>query len=175
VSKNIVKPVFVSKDWRHRIRIKNSKIFNIKFKDNYSIHWGDLIHEIMASINVKSDLDTVLTKFNIKPLYGLSTHKEISLQITRIMNHKLVEHLFKPNLKTFSETSILNLDGSTHRPDRVIVHDNHRASLIDYKTGKEKKSHYEQMDQYESILLDLGYKKIEKYLIYLTTGAVKKI
>ena len=174
VSKHIIKPVFISKDWRHRIRIKNSKVFNIKFKDNYSIHWGDLIHEIMASINVKSDLDGVLIKFNIKPLYGLSTYKEISSQITRIMNHKTVEHLFKPNIKTFLETSILDLDGATYRPDRVVVHDNHRASLIDYKTGKEKKSHYEQMDQYESILLDLGYKKVEKYLIYLTTGTVKK-
>jgi len=91
------------------------------------------------------------------------------------MNNKKVKHLFQPNLNTFLETSILDVDGSIYRPDRVIVHDNDTASLIDYKTGKEKKSHFEQMDQYETILIDLGYEKIEKYLIYLTTGTVKQI
>ena len=175
ISKNIIKPVFISKDWRHRIRIKNSKVFNVEFKDKYSIHWGDLIHEIMAAIKSKSDIDSVLEYFSIKKQYGISTFNNINLQITRIMNNKKVKHLFQPNLNTFLETSILDVDGSIYRPDRVIVHDNDTASLIDYKTGKEKKSHFEQMDQYKTILIDLGYEKIEKYLIYLTTGTVKQI
>ena len=93
ISKNIIKPVFISKDWRHRIRIKNSKVFNVKFKDKYSIHWGDLIHEIMAAIKSKSDIDSVLEYFSIKKQYGISTFNNMNLQITRIMNNKKVKHL----------------------------------------------------------------------------------
>ena len=134
-----------------------------------------MIHEIIALIRTKSDIDNVLKNLNIKQQYGTLIFQDIRLQITRIINHKALVHLFQPNLKTFSETSILAPEGSIYRPDRVIEHSSDLASLIDYKTGKEERSHFQQMNRYEDILLDLGYAKVEKYLVYLATGNVKKI
>jgi len=171
---NIIKSCFMSESWRERIRIKKTNIFNKKLKDNYSVHWGNLIHDIMALINTNEDLDIVLEKLNIKKNYTHKIYERIRLEITRIINHPTVQHLFVPGLNIFLETSILSLDGTVYRPDRVVV-DNHMASLIDYKTGQEKKSDYKQMEKYEAILIQLGYKKIDKYLIYLTKGDVKKI
>ena len=174
LSQNIIKSCFISESWRERIRIKKTNVFNKNFKDNYSIHWGNLIHDIMALIKSKDDLDIVLEKFNIKKNYNDKIYERIRSEITRIINHPTVQHLFLSGLNIFLETNILSLDGTVYRPDRVVV-DNHMASLIDYKTGQEKKIDYQQMETYESILTQLGYKKIDKYLIYLTTGDVKKI
>ena len=78
-------------------------------------------------------------------------------------------------MNTFSETTILNIDGATYRPDRVVEHTKTEASLIDYKTGEKKKSDIDQMKRYESILLQLGYKTIHKYLIYFLTKEIKKL
>ena len=75
-------------------------------------------------------------------------------------------------LNTFLETSIITCDGSIYRPDRVVEHSKTVASLIDYKTGEKNKSHINQLNKYEDILLQLGYDKINKYLVYLSSGEI---
>ncbi len=173
--KNIEKSFFISHNWRRRIRIKRKKYFNKLLKKKYSINWGDLVHDIMARIRTKDDIEIILDKMQIEEKYGSQTLRRIHSEIERIITDKKVEHLFNENLKMFSENSILSLSGDVYRPDRVIIHKGNLVSLIDYKTGEEHKSHQHQIEKYESILLQLGYKKINKYLIYLTTGIIKKI
>ena len=175
IIKNIKQSALISEEWRRRIRIRRNHVFNKNLKQKYSIYWGDLIHEIMAGINIEKDIETRIKKLNVETKYNSNVYKRIKKEITRIINDKRITHLFKPNLKVFSEHTILSEDGTLHRPDRVILHSNHSASLIDYKTGIEKQAHYNQMDKYETVLLKLGYKKINKYLIYLTTGNIKEL
>ena len=172
---NIDTSEFISNSWRSRIRIKRKKYFNKILKQKYSINWGDLIHEIMADINSKDDINFVLKKMLIKKKYGTSNFNRMKLEIERIVSDVRISHLFNKKLSTFSEKSILSTDGTVYRPDRVIDHKNHFATLIDYKTGDELNSHIYQMEKYESILYQIGFKKIDKYLIYLTTGKIKKL
>ena len=173
--KTIAKSSFISQNWRDRIRIKEKRGFNKSLKQKYSISWGDLIHEIMAGVNTASDIEIMLNKLNIITMHGTKTFNRIKKEIEKIINDKQVAHLFKSDLEVFSEYNILNIDGSIYRPDRVIVHTEEEASLIDYKTGKEETRHKGQMKKYEEILLHMGYKKINKYLIYLTTGDIYKL
>ena len=133
------------------------------------------MHEIMENIEQKEDIMLVLSSMKIAEKHGQKTADRIYLQITRIITNKRVAHLFNSNLKVFSETNILSPDGQVYRPDRVVISDSNTANLIDYKTGKEKKSDYHQMSEYENILLQLGYTRIKKYLIYLTTGDIKEL
>ena len=173
--KTIEKSGFISQNWRDRIRIKEKRGFNKSLKQKYSISWGDLIHEIMAGVNTTSDIEVMLNKLNIITTHGTKTFKRIKKEIEKIINDPQIAHLFKTGLDVFSEYNILNTDGSIYRPDRVVVHSEKEASLIDYKTGKEEKKHKVQMKKYEEILLNMGYKKINKYLIYLTTGDIYKL
>ena len=141
-------------------------------KQNYAIVWGDLIHEIMAGVRVIDDVDIMLNKLNVARYYGQNVCKKIKKQITNIINNKMISHLYKKDLKVFSETSILSKDGEIHRPDRVVVHSKNEASLIDYKTGKIDDSHKHQMKKYHNLLVQLGFIKVNKYIIYLTTGQI---
>jgi ATP-dependent helicase/nuclease subunit A len=46
------------------------------------------------------------------------------------------------------------------------------AIIIDYKTGKEEPKHADQVNHYASVLEDLGYSTIHKYLFYLNEKRV---
>ena len=175
-TQSLFKPsVFISEDWRNRIKIKETKGFNKSLQKNYSIVWGNLIHQIMAGVNTEKDIETMLIRLNIMKRYGVNIFNKIKKEITHIITNKKVQHLFQTQLKTFSEVSILNLDGDIYRPDRVVIHADREASLVDYKTGRQKLSDQAQMKKYESVLLELGYKKINKYLIYFSNSEIKKL
>ena len=118
-----------SSEWRERLRIRKKRGFNKSLKQRFSIVWGDLIHEIMASINTIKDLEPALEKMNIKRKYGLSTYNKIKIEISSIINDIKIKHLFNLELNTFLETSIITCDGSIYRPDRVVEHSKTVASF----------------------------------------------
>ncbi len=165
----------VSIGWRNRLRIRKNHVINKNVKQKYSIVWGDLIHKIMAGINTKDDIDKMLDHLEVETKYSLEIYNKIKNQILRIINSDKISHLFQVKLKIYSETSILSEDGQIYRPDRVVVNNNIEASLIDYKTGKKHASHKQQMHKYEEVLIKLKFKKVHKYIVYLTDGDIIEV
>ena len=158
-----------------KINIPPNHVINKNVKQKYSIVWGDLIHKIMAGINTKDDIDTMLIQLEVETKYSLKIYNTIKNQILRIINSDKISQLFQDKLKVYSETSILSEDGQIYRPDRVVVNNNMEASLIDYKTGKKYDSHREQMRKYEEVLIKLKFKKVHKYIVYLTDGDIIEV
>jgi ATP-dependent exoDNAse (exonuclease V) beta subunit len=60
------------------------------------------------------------------------------------------------------------------RPDRVIIKNN-QAIVIDYKTGEMKKTDHEQVQNYCSILRQMGYKPVKGYLLYTQDIQIVKV
>ena len=119
--------------------------------------------------------EMILESLNVKNTHGIEIYQKIKNQIEFIIQDDQIKDLFMNNKEIFLETSILCSDGKIYRPDRVVVHDINHASLIDYKTGKEDKEHVKQIKKYEDVLFQLGYKKIQGYIVYLSTGEIKKV
>ena len=65
------------------------------------------------------------------------------------------------------ETDILCPDGTTFRPDRVILKEG-KTLVIDYKTGVEKEKHRIQLSNYKNILSQMGFSNIQGLLVYLS-------
>ena len=66
-------------------------------------------------------------------------------------------------------------DGSTYIPDRLLFSEG-KTVVVDYKTGNPDSSHILQIKNYASVLKQMGYDNIEKYLIYTKSeNLVKKI
>jgi RecB family exonuclease len=57
-------------------------------------------------------------------------------------------------------------DGSTLRPDRLCISSKDEVVIIDYKTGAALPKHHEQLQQYKSTLMEMGYQFVEGYLVY---------
>ena len=59
-------------------------------------------------------------------------------------------------------------NGDSYIPDRLLFSD-HRTVVIDYKTGDMFNNHKDQITNYASILSQMGYTNIEKYLVYTSS------
>jgi CRISPR/Cas system-associated exonuclease Cas4 (RecB family) len=76
--------------------------------------------------------------------------------------------------RVITECNILRPDGKIIRPDRVFVKNN-KAIVVDYKTGKQKDEHIKQVNKYALTLEQMGYKPVEKYLLYVEEPNLIKI
>ena len=62
--------------------------------------------------------------------------------------------------------NIADTDGKVYRPDRIAIRDN-EVLVVDYKTGKEKTSHHNQIEKYAELLRHMGFEKISCKVIYI--------
>ena len=165
----------VSESWRPRVKIKKRHTVNKITKNKFSIVWGELVHDIMSKINSAQDIKTVLSEYKIEANYGNSSYNKLLQQIRSIFANEIISNIFDKSLEIYSESEILDPSGKIYRPDKVLVHKNNEVSLIDYKTGGEKNSHVKQMSNYEAVLVKMGYIKINKLLVYVSSGKIKQL
>lgn len=83
---------------------------------------------------------------------------------------------FDKSKPTLNEISIIDKDGASHRPDRIIIDDKTlSATVIDFKFGKRREAYNEQVANYCSLLKETGYKNVEGYLWFPALQAVFKV
>ncbi len=79
----------------------------------------------------------------------------------------------------FNETSVIDINGETHRPDRVIV-DGKKAVIVDYKFGhfygeyaeNQRESYKSQIREYAALYRQAGYEDVSCYLWYVMSDKV---
>ena len=57
----------------------------------------------MADINVQSDVGEGIDKYMKKGLLSADGFSQINIQINNVLNHPQIKHLFKSDVKVFSE------------------------------------------------------------------------
>ena len=163
-------------DWREIISIKNSALesFDIDKSKNKKDQ-GKLLHKILADIHYIEDKNVVLESY-----YSLSEYKNQSFSKIKntINNFFLSEDIlryFDHNWIVKTEKEILMPSGKTYIPDRLLFHKkSDEVVVIDYKTGKAKKEHENQILNYARALSNMGYNNIKKVLIYVNKENIIK-
>jgi hypothetical protein len=117
---------------------------------------GDAIHDFLAGFSGLSNLEN-----QIKGL-----EEDFQLVLNDIFSVPAIKELFVDDELLFVETDILCPDGTTFRPDRVILKNGHPV-VIDFKTGIEKENHRKQIMNYKNILTQMGYENVQGVLLYL--------
>ena len=92
-------------------------------------------------------------------------------KINELINNPEIKKYFEEGLNIKCEQEILTRDGKIFRPDRVIFF-NDKTVVIDYKTGTQEELHKKQISQYAGLLEEIGYKNIEKKLIYIEENEI---
>tara|TARA_B110001450_G_scaffold39914_1_gene35778 strand:+ start:238 stop:3405 length:3168 start_codon:yes stop_codon:yes gene_type:complete len=131
-----------------------------------AIEKGNLMHLILSKIICKNDIDIVCNQFVIK---GIITEQEklaIKPVLLKLINDSEMTVYFKEGLKVFNERAIVTSKGKTLIPDRIVFEDN-KATVIDYKTGAFEIKHEQQINNYASVLIEMGYDINRKILVYL--------
>ncbi|MBT7621684.1 MAG: UvrD-helicase domain-containing protein [Lentimicrobiaceae bacterium] len=167
ISNGLILNKFVSEDWTKLISVAPSE--NIKsdlISSKSSRAYGKLIHRILASIYYEYDLYTTFANISDSEILSTSEIDIIKDLVSRVIAHPELKRYFQEDLIIKNETEILLEDGTTVRPDKVVI-DKDKLTIIDYKTGEEKNEDILQIKGYKKVFQNLNYKDIEAKLVYL--------
>jgi ATP-dependent exoDNAse (exonuclease V) beta subunit len=101
---------------------------------------------------------------------GLITFNQKSLvykTIQEIVNHSELSVCFEEGNEVLNEQTIIQKEGKTIKPDRMILTENKDVYLLDYKTGTHNPKYQLQLENYQKAIELIGYKVIKKALIYI--------
>lgn len=171
---------FPTHSWRHKITVRRRSPELWKLVDTERIRKvekGVLMHSILSEIKTTADIDqAVENKYwegQISRQEMIKIREDIHALMKLEYSRGKVSDWFHPHLKIMNEKTIIT-EGQEFRPDKVIV-DKEKVIIIEYKTGLKEKEHKLQMEKYSTLLENMGYKKIEKYVLYLQTGVIEEL
>ncbi len=127
---------------------------------------GILIHNIMAGIKTEADVESAISRAIIEGLIEENEKESLKADISKIISSPEISPFFDKHKKIINEKEIILANGQLLRPDRIVV-DTGETAVIDYKTGKQDNKHKDQVENYANALSEMGYKNLNKYLIYL--------
>jgi ATP-dependent exoDNAse (exonuclease V) beta subunit len=164
---NIFLDRMVSNDWKKNISIRyKAPEFWDSDDPEKNKNWGKLIHYVLAEISDRKDVENVLDRLLSEGVINDDNVSQIREKSLAVVNHEELSGFFNAESKILNESEIIDRNGDTHRPDRMIL-DGKKAVIIDYKTGAEMEYHKGQINGYAELLAELGYVEFVKYLVYI--------
>jgi ATP-dependent exoDNAse (exonuclease V) beta subunit len=136
-------------------------------KQQKAIEFGNIIHEILAFVKTKNDIDLAITKAIENGLIVSSQREEVLATIYEIVNHKELSDYFFEEHKVMNEQTIIQKHGNIVKPDRMSISKDKKVFLLDYKTGQHLPKHKTQLENYQKSIEDMGFKVEKKSLIYI--------
>ena len=136
-------------------------------KQQKAIEFGNIIHEILAFVETKNDIDLAITKAIENGLIISNQKEEVLVTISQIVNHSELEDYFSSENKIMNEQTIIQKQGNIVKPDRMSISKDKKVFLLDYKTGQHLPKHKTQLENYQKTIEDMGYKVAKKSLIYI--------
>jgi hypothetical protein len=119
----------------------------------------------MSKIKSKQDLDRVLNDFYENGTINTTLKEKYRQIIIEILNHEKLSDYYKPDLKSYNEKDIILKNSDPIRADRIVFDSASQVTIIDYKTGNVKKDDYSQINNYEKVITEMGYKVKNKIIV----------
>lgn len=172
-SSNVV-PVCASSDWREKLKIsfESGELSEGQFSGN-ARQMGSLCHRVLAEMESEHDLNEVLAHFESSGIANAEVTPLLRAQVEQLLELPEARKWFQHPEHTLSEHPVLLPDGSTLRPDKVILKDNH-ATIVDFKTGSFRPEHEKQLTQYGAVLNQMGY-HCTLHLAYLDPAEIRTV
>ncbi len=132
-----------------------------------AIEYGNLIHEILSFVKTKNDVDIAITKSIENGLITFGQKETVFNTIREIVNHSELEICFAEGNEVLNEQTIIQKEGKTVKPDRMVLTKNKEVLLLDYKTGTHNVKYQQQLEDYRDAIEKMGYKVVKKALVYV--------
>jgi ATP-dependent exoDNAse (exonuclease V) beta subunit len=132
-----------------------------------AIEFGNVIHEILSFIATKKDVELAINKAIENGLITILQKDIVYNAIIEIVNHQdLVEHFAEGN-EVLNEKTIIQKEGGTVKPDRIVINKAKEVFLLDYKTGLPNPKYKYQLENYQMAIEKMGFKVLKKALVYI--------
>ncbi len=150
---------------------------NIKIAQRESVMWGthqqeaieygNVVHEILSFVKTKADVDLAIAKAIESGLITFNQKDLVFNTIQEIVNHPELSISFEEGNEVLNEQTIIQKEGKTIKPDRMVFAKNKEVFLLDYKTGTHNPKYQLQLETYQKAIELMGYKVVKKSLIYI--------
>ncbi len=165
-------------NWKEKISIHTNAPDFFLSKIKYigeAINYGNIMHDILAQIRKPEEAQEVLEQFYTEGKIDITLKMKIATHLEKIFSNPTVRDWFSDKWIVKTEESILMQDGTTKRPDRVLISDQ-EIVVIDYKFGERHTDHIDQVKEYMRLISEIEVdKKITGYLYYANENRILKI
>lgn len=159
---------FISTTWRNRdIKIAAASSLLWNEEKTGLVQYGNLVHELMAQVYSEDDVAELLNMYVNQGIISAIQKAKLSKLIRHLIHHPALKTYYQQGLTVLNEREILTADGRVAIPDRIVINDEQKATIIDYKTGKPDNRYHHQIDSYAQAVEQLGYSVEKKLLVYL--------
>ncbi|MFA9189374.1 UvrD-helicase domain-containing protein [Flavobacterium sp. FBOR7N2.3] len=132
-----------------------------------SIEYGNIIHEILSFVKTKMDVGLAVEKAIENGLINLAQKELVLETINNIVNHEELILFFAEGNEVLNEQTIIQKEGKTIKPDRMVITKDKDVFLLDYKTGVHNAKYQKQLEGYQHAIESMGFKVQKKSLIYI--------
>ena len=136
---------------------------------NEYIQRGNLMHELFSHISTLDDIEKAVEQLCFDGLIAQEEKSYYAGLVKNIIERSGNSAWFSGDYQSYNECTILLKEKGevlTRRPDRVLVKD-HEAIVIDYKFGESHAAHQKQMNQYLTLMEQMGYQHVEGHVWYI--------
>jgi ATP-dependent exoDNAse (exonuclease V) beta subunit len=168
-SDSIELQIYPSNRWQDKLSLSshgNDLMELIEKKDVSKVNYGILIHELLAEVNERTDLNKLADRFVFEGLITDLEKEGLLKEVHEVLNTKEIAALFSKEYEVKAEKELILKSGEVLRPDRVLIK-NKEAIIVDFKSGKPQKKHEAQVTQYAEVLRSMGYSPVSAKLVYL--------
>lgn len=131
------------------------------------IGYGNLLHACFAQIKTGDDVAVAIQ--NTLQDFAASTNEEwkkkLQHDVQQVVQNERSKKWFSDFEEVFLERELIAEDGTTHRPDRVVIYAD-RVEVIDFKTGAPRSEHLHQVNEYVRLLSQFYQKQVIGEVVY---------
>ena len=133
---------------------------------------GIVLHDILAQVKTLADVPAAVENARHNGLLT-SDEAQVALEhLTDALSKVAYRNWFLENPDAlYNESSLIDVDGSVYRPDRVVVEDG-EVKVIDYKFGEHYRKYERQVKRYMDMWRRMGYENVSGFLWYLDSGNI---
>jgi ATP-dependent exoDNAse (exonuclease V) beta subunit len=189
-SENNEAPHFIPKNvtdrlWFPDISLQDQKDLTDQNSLSEAQRFGNQLHILLSIVNDVNEIDSCINDLNKSGEIEVDFIERLKIETHEILRDNDYKELFVDCIDILSEQPIIIDQFTTIRPDKIILKKiendgaenliNHKAIILDYKTGLPDQKYSKQVTEYALVLKEIGYVEVEAYLFYTTTKKLERI
>ena len=135
---------------------------------------GIVLHDILSRINGAGDIESSVAEAVASGELPEAEREQTLALVTRMLAQAEPYGWFNSAGEHLNELSIIDTDGKTYRPDRVIIN-GRSATVVDYKFGAQHGGYRSQVGRYMRMLREMGYSDVRGYLWFALENYIEKV
>jgi len=130
------------------------------------IRIGAAVHRLLATCHSPEGIEQELNKLAQEGWCSDRERPKIYATALQVLTNESLQQLLSREGYFLNERDVIDRDGNSYRPDKVLV-GAEETIIIDYKfTAKEREEHKEQVQRYKKLFSEMGYPRVSGWLFY---------